>query len=168
MQPSIDIATMPGIWNGPVLKYFRRWSICAWLRRRNSGELLRICRNSLKFASAAWPGPRSWAAVTSRIRVFTWSTLPEFSLCRGRPWFHLPVASVQSISLNQSPESKELRSIDFERRISVPACQNGMPWPSSISDMPTVSARTRSASGVPVACLYWLMSHIVSLSCLEM
>ena len=82
----------------------------------------------------------------------------------GRPHPHVESVAVQSMRLNQSPESYELRSSDFDRSRSVPACQNDGLWPSAVVARAIVFIRTRSAIGVSAGSLYWRTSKSVSLS----
>jgi hypothetical protein len=70
-------------------------------QRRALADLEHLLEVGERGLARAW----SCTAVTSRMTFFTCSTLPELSAGRGRPWFHLLVSPVQSISLYQSPES---------------------------------------------------------------
>ena len=55
------------------------------------------------------------------------SHFAELSAAGGRPEPKVDCWPEKSIRLNQSPESNELRSNDFDRSRSAPACQNDGP-----------------------------------------
>ena len=82
----------------------------------------------------------------------------------GRPEPHVESVADQSMRLNQSPESYELRSSDFDRSRSVPACQNDGPCDSAVVASATVFIRTRSSIDVACGSLYCSTSNSVSLS----
>ena len=64
----------------------------------------------------------------------------------------------QSSVLKWSPELYELRSIDFERSRSVPACQNEGDWPSVAVASESVFIRTRSVIVVSAGSFHIPMS----------
>ena len=72
----------------------------------------------------------------------------SLSVRGGRPEPHVESVADQSMRLNQSPESYELRSSDFERNRSEPACQNDGPCDSAVVASATVFIRTRSSIDV--------------------
>ncbi len=67
--------------------------------------------------------------------------------------------------MNQSPESKELASSDFERSRSLPACAKPGPWESAVSDRPSACIRARPAGEVPCGSLNASASYRSALSC---
>ncbi|CPU66367.1 Uncharacterised protein [Mycobacteroides abscessus] len=58
-----------------------------------------------------------------------------------------------------------MRSSDFDRSRSVPACQNDGVWESAAVASETVFMRTRSSIGVSAGSLSASRSNSVSLSC---
>ncbi len=83
----------------------------------------------------------------------------------GRPEPNVDSSPDQSIRLNQSPESKLLRSSDLERSRSLPACQNDGLCASAVVASAIMFIRTRSGIDVAGGSLNWSASNSVSLSC---
>ena len=96
----------------------------------------------------------TWAAVGlsagSASSGFWNGHLASLSALGGRPCPKPLSAPVQSSVLNQSPESKLLRSSDLLRSRSAPACQKDGDWPSAVVASDSVFIRIRSL--IEVAC----------------
>ena len=162
---SIDIVTTPGVASGPASGNDTFCSIRSADPSRNSRVDERSRSRSRAWSLAVAMSDGAGLSAGSASSGPSNAQRSPLSASIGRPRANPLSWPVQSIALNQSPESYEFLSSDLERSRSVPACQNDGVWASAVVASETVFIRTRSAIGVSVGSLRMPRSNRVSLSC---
>ena len=144
------IAMTPGTAVGPLPGNDTFWSMSAAEPRRSRSTSERSRSRSSACASAVEMSDAAGFSAGSASSGAMIGHLSSLSAAGGRPDPNVDVWPVQSMRLNQSPELKLLRSSDFERSSSVPACQNDGDCDSVAVASDSVFMRMRSAIGVSI------------------
>ena len=162
--PSRRPTITSGFCAGPVLRNASRCAMSSADARRNNGVLARIRSRSRKASriQAMSAGDGLAFALRNTGRSNTQS-LP-LSRCGGSPAPKPLSVPLQSRRLNQSPESKLLRSSDLLRSRSMPAWKYATPWLKATNAAPSNCTLARSSEVVPCGSFNAWMSHNVGLS----